>query len=404
MLSWFRNKKIPDIYLYISHFLDHFIILVFAKAAYEAGQEIGLTYGETIQLATLGFILFGVASPIAAGLADIFSRSIIMVVFHFGIGISSILISFSYTSFHLVLGLSSLGFFSAIFHPVGIAMLLETKERVGLRLGINGLFGNMGVASAPLITGIIIFYSDWKMAFFISGVVCVIYGIFFALALKSTDQSGGSSKQTKSEKFAPGWRQALVALGISTTFGGFIFTAVTFLVPRYLELYMEDLLLSVAITGLLASLVYAISSFSQVLVGWLIDRVSPRIVLFIVSFGQIIFIYLASQFDGYTLLFLMTLAVCFVFGQIPIIDAVMVRYVPDSWRNRVLSMKFVLNLGVGATVLPTCSFMLEKGYQLSHLFSFLSLFSVIIVLAAILLPSQSSEHKGKKSYNYSQNR
>ena len=398
MLSWFRNKKIPDIYLYVSHFLDHFIILVFAKAAYDAGQEIGLTYGETIQLATLGFILFGLASPIAARLADTYSRSIIMVVFHFGIGISSILISFSHTSFHLVLGLSSLGFFAAIFHPVGIAMLLETKERVGLRLGINGLFGNMGVASAPLATGVIIFYSNWKIAFFVSGVVCIIYGILFALALKPADQSSEVSAQIKSEKFSPDWKQALVALGISTTFGGFVFTAVTFLVPRYLELYMEDLLLSVAITGLLASLVYAISSFSQVLVGWLIDRMSPRKVLFIVSIGQIIFIYLASQFDGYTLLFLMTLAVCFIFGQIPIIDAVMVRYVPDSWRNRVLSMKFVLNLGVGATVLPTCSFMLEKGYQLSDLFSFLSLFSIVIVLASILLPSQSSALNGRKFY------
>ena len=397
MLSRFRNKKIPDVYLYVSHFLDHFIILVFAKAAYDAGQEIGLSYGETIQLATLGFILFGVASPIAARLADIFSRSIIMVVFHFGIGISSILISFSYTSFHLVLGLSSLGFFSAIFHPVGIAMLLETKERVGLRLGINGLFGNMGVASAPLITGIIIFYSNWKMAFFVSGILCIVYGIFFSMALKpATDQSGELLTQIKSEKFSPGWKQALVALGISTTFGGFIFTAVTFLVPRYLELYMKDLLLSVAMTGLLASLVYAISSFSQVIVGWLIDRMSPRIVLFIVSIGQIIFIYLASKFDGYNLVFLMTLAVCFVFGQIPIIDAVMVRYVPDSWRNRVLSMKFVLNLGVGATVLPTCSFMLDKGYKLSDLFSFLCLFSVIIVFASILLPSQSSTINGKK--------
>lgn len=397
MLSRFRNKKIPDVYLYVSHFLDHFIILVFAKAAYDAGQEIGLSYGETIQLATLGFILFGVASPIAARLADIFSRSIIMVVFHFGIGISSILISFSYTSFHLVLGLSSLGFFSAIFHPVGIAMLLETKERVGLRLGINGLFGNMGVASAPLITGVIIFYSNWKMAFFVSGILCIVYGIFFSMALKpATDQSGELLTQIKSEKFSPGWKQALVALGISTTFGGFIFTAVTFLVPRYLELYMKDLLLSVAMTGLLASLVYAISSFSQVIVGWLIDRMSPRIVLFIVSIGQIIFIYLASQFDGYNLVFFMTLAVCFVFGQIPIIDAVMVRYIPDSWRNRVLSMKFVLNLGVGATVLPTCSFMLDKGYKLSDLFSFLCLFSVIIVFASILLPSQSSTINGKK--------
>ena len=269
-------------------------------------------------------------------------------------------------------------------------MLLETKERVGLRLGVNGLFGNMGVASAPLITGIIIFYSDWKMAFLISGIICIIYGIFFARALKPMELPKGGSPKTKSEKFSHGWRQALLALAISTTFGGFVFTAVTFLVPRYLELYMENLMLSVAMTGLLASFVYAISSFSQVVVGWFIDHISPKIVLFIVSIGQIIFIYLASQFDGYKLLFFMTLAVCFVFGQIPIIDAVMVRYVPDGWRNRVLSMKFVLNLGVGATVLPTCSFMLDKGYKLSELFSFLSLFSVIIVLASILLPSQSS--------------
>jgi len=396
MLSQFRNKKIPDIYLFISHFLDHFIILVFAKAAYDAGQDIGLTYGETIQLATLGFILFGVASPIAARVADIFSRSITMVVFHFGIGISSILISFSYTSLHLVLGLSSLGFFAAIFHPVGIAMLLETKERVGLRLGVNGLFGNMGVASAPLITGIIIFYSDWKMAFLISGIVCIIYGIFFALALKPMELPSEASPKIKPETFSYGWKQALLALAISTTFGGFVFTAVTFLVPRYLELYMENLALSVAMTGLLASFVYAISSFSQVIVGWFIDHITPKLVLFIVSIGQIIFIYLASQFDGYKLLFFMTLAVCFVFGQIPIIDAVMVRYVPDSWRNRVLSIKFVLNLGVGAAVLPTCSFMLDKGYELSQLFSFLSLFSMVIVLASVLLPSQSSSFNKKK--------
>ena len=275
-------------------------------------------------------------------------------------------------------------------------MLLETKERVGLRLGVNGLFGNMGVASAPLITGIIIFYSDWKMAFLISGIVCIIYGILFALALKPMELPSGASPKIKPEKFSYGWKQALLALAISTTFGGFVFTAVTFLVPRYLELYMENLALSVAMTGLLASFVYAISSFSQVIVGWFIDHISPKIVLFIVSIGQIIFIYLASQFDGYKLLFFMTLAVCFVFGQIPIIDAVMVRYVPDSWRNRVLSIKFVLNLGVGAAVLPTCSFMLDKGYELSQLFSCLSVFSMVIVFASFLLPSQSSSFNKKK--------
>ena len=40
----------------------------------------------------------------------------------------------------------------------------------------------------------------------------------------------------------------------------------------------------------------------------------------------------------------MMIAMSFVFGQIPITDAVMSRYVPDSWRSRILSIKFLLNL------------------------------------------------------------
>ena len=86
-----RNRYIPDIYLNISHFIDHFIILIFAKAAYDAGLEFGLGYEEIIIFGLLGFILFGAMAPIAAFLADKYSRSILMVVFHFGVGVSAIL-------------------------------------------------------------------------------------------------------------------------------------------------------------------------------------------------------------------------------------------------------------------------------------------------------------------------
>ena len=34
----FSGKTVPDIYLNIVHFLDHFIMLSFAKAAYDAGR------------------------------------------------------------------------------------------------------------------------------------------------------------------------------------------------------------------------------------------------------------------------------------------------------------------------------------------------------------------------------
>ena len=390
MISYFQNKTVPDTYLYFSHFLDHFVMLIFAKAAYDAGLYFDLSYGETIQLGTLGFVLFGLVSPLAARLADYYSRSLLMVVFHFGLGICAVAISFSQTANHLLIGLAGLGAFASIFHPVGIAMLLKNTNKIGFRLGLNGVFGNMGVAAAPLMTGILIFYYDWRTAFLVSGVLCVIYGVVFVVSLRPEINNDTKNDNTGQKVgFSEGWALVLFALAISTTVGGFIFAAVTFLIPRYFEVYMSNLSLSIALTGVLASLVYAFSSFSQVGVGWLIDRVSPKRVLFCMALGQIVFIFFASLFSDWILFIFMTMAVCFVFGQIPITDAIMVRYVPDDWRNRVLSIKFVLNLGVGASVLPVCSFLLSSGYQLSDLFSFMSFSAVVILGASLLLPSQS---------------
>ena len=160
----------------------------------------------------------------------------------------------------------------------------------------------------------------------------------------------------------------------------------TFLVPRYFELEMQNLTTSVALTGLLASVVYAAASFAQVAVGWLIDRVSAKLVLLYVAVGQVIFVFLSASFSDLALFFFMMIAMSFVFGQIPITDAVMSRYVPDSWRSRILSIKFLLNLCIGATVLPLSGYMLQTGYQMSDLFSVMSLIACFIFLAGFILP------------------
>ena len=84
-------------------------------------------------------------------------------------------------------------------------------------------------------------------------------------------------------------------MALSTASGGFIFGAMTFVVPRYFEISMVSLSTSVAFTGLLAALVYAVASFSPVAVGWLIDRFSPRNVLLTIAIGQVVFIYLRAN-------------------------------------------------------------------------------------------------------------
>ena len=138
-------------------------------------------------------------------------------------------------------------------------------------------------------------------------------------------------------------------------------------------------------------IVYACASFAQVAIGWLIDRISPRLVLFWISIGQVIFIYLASQFENLSLFFLSIAAMSFVFGQIPITDTILVRYVPDDWRSRVLSAKFLLNLCIGASVLPFTSYLLKIGYDLKMIFTLASFIAIGVLVSSVILPSQGKE-------------
>ena len=283
----FSGKTVPDIYLNIGHFLDHFIMLIFAKAAYDAGREFGLSYDEIIAYGAFGFVLFGGMAPVAAQLADKFSRSLMMVLFHFGIGLAAIIAGYAQSVWHLAVAIALIGVFAAIYHPVGIAMLIKSNQKIGFRLGVNGVFGNMGVAAAPLITGMLLSFGDWRLCFTIPGLFCLVYGVIFAMSLQAGDGASATKKTKPSDSFAPQWRRALAALALSTASGGFIFGAMTFVVPRYFEISMINLSTSVAVTGLLAAIVYAIASFSQIGVGWLIDRFSPKTILLYISAGQV---------------------------------------------------------------------------------------------------------------------
>ena len=388
-----KSYSIPDLYLNIGHLLDHFMMLIFAKAAFDAGREFGLSYEEIIVYGTLGVVLFGAAAPLAGWLADKYSRAILITVYPFGLGLGSILAAFSQSTEMLGLSLGILGFFAAIYHPVGIAMIVKRQGKVGLRLGINGVWGNMGVALAPILTGFLIAYADWRLGFLIPSIMCLLFGIsqlFAFIEQNETEVKVDNTKNSKSSSvLTEGWQTVLFCLSIVTLSGGFIFGSLTFLIPRLFEVNMLQISNDVAITGLLAGLVYAIASFSQIGTGWLVDKIPPKYVLAAMGLGQLIFIYIASQSSDFGLLFIMLAAMIFVFGQVPITDVILVKYVKDSWRGRVLSIKFMINLSAGASVLPITSLLLKNGYDFSFVLQCLALISISVIIAGMLLPNKS---------------
>ena len=381
-----RNLTLPDMYINIGHFLDHFMMLIFAKAAFDAGRHFGLSYDEIIIYGTLGLFLFGAAAPLAGWLADKYSRSLIIIIYPFGVSLGAFLCFLSSSPIMLGFSIGVIGFFAAIFHPVGIAMLIRDSNKVGIRLGVNGVWGNMGVAAAPVLTGFIILNSNWQLSFLVPSLICLIFGIAQLRGFKEINIKEEKTKQKTSNGLVEGWKIVLLSLTMTTLAGGFIFGSLTFLIPRIFEVNLSGISVDIAITGLLAGIVYAIASLSQVGVGYLIDRYSPKIILGFVGIGQFFLIYLSSLYIDYALFFVMLMAMFFVFGQVPITDAILVRYVDDQWRARILSVKFLINLCAGASVLPLVSLFLGYGYTFSDLLTILSCLAIFVVISAYMLP------------------
>jgi MFS family permease len=248
----------------------------------------------------------------------------------------------------------------------------------------------MGVAAAPLITGFILADYDWRLAFALPGILAIVLGLGFVGFVRSRRirPPEPNPREKAMVGFAPGWQRALLALAMVTAAGGFVFGALTFLIPRMFEVSMPGVSVDIAITGALAALVYAIASWAQLGVGRIIDRRRIKPVLVCVAAGQPVMISLMATQTNYGLLVASLLAMAFVFGQIPITDTILARYVPDVWRAKALSIKFMLNLVIGALALLVAQAVLAGGGGFDTLMMVLAGASSLVLFAALMLPAR----------------
>ncbi|MET0221303.1 MAG: MFS transporter, partial [Tardiphaga sp.] len=167
-----NRDRIHFLFLNIGHFLDHMFTLIFATvAALALTREWGVSYSELLKYAAPGFLAFGLFALPAGWIADKWSREGMVAVFFVGIGLSSIATALAQSPLQVGIGLFFIGIFAAIYHPVGLAIVTQRWKNTGMRLAVNGVWGNLGVASAALITGYFIDHGGWRSAFVIPGVV-----------------------------------------------------------------------------------------------------------------------------------------------------------------------------------------------------------------------------------------
>ena len=174
-----NNNRWLAPYINIGHFLDHLAMLIFPTVVLALARDWDRSYSELLPLTLGGFIAFGAFALPAGWLADHWSRYRMMLVFFFGIGASLVITGFANSPWEIGAGLTLVGVFAAIYHPVGIAMLVAAPTKLGAALGWNGLWGNLGLAAAALISGALMDVLGWRAAFFVPGALCLAAGVGF---------------------------------------------------------------------------------------------------------------------------------------------------------------------------------------------------------------------------------
>src|SRR5438034_1075077 len=202
-----------------AHFIDHYSMLIFAAAVIVMGPALGMAYSELLPYATPGFVAFGAGSLITGWLGDRWSRRHMMVIFFVGVGLSMIAVGLVQTPLQLGAALLSIGIFASIYHPVGTAMIVSYAEKLGHEMGLNGVWGNLGVASSALVTGVIGQYLGWRWAFIVPGIVTMLIGVAFALMVVHEDRSGTSQAAAQARVAKQDMWRVLLALLIVASIG-----------------------------------------------------------------------------------------------------------------------------------------------------------------------------------------
>ena len=330
-----------------AHALDHLVLLVFASAVATIAIEFGIDRWEDLMPYTAGaFIMFGLGSIPAGRLGDLWGRRKMMLVFFAGTAASCLAVAVAQNPIQIAIALTIMGAFASIYHPVGIPMLLSASKTPGRTIGINNLAGNMGLAIAAILTGFMVKYFGWRAAFVLPAALSAIMGVMFARVAPEELHAPGKKKSSGHPMPRSITIRALTVTTIASTSGALLFNFTT---NGNTELFRErfvGIVSDPATLGMLLACVYAVAAFSQVIVGRLIDRISMKPLYLGVVLSQILLFGIAAQSTGWMLFVCALGFMAAVFGAIPFLDAVVVRYVDDRMRSRVAGIRIAISFGV----------------------------------------------------------
>ena len=383
--------RVVSALLNIGHGIDHMFLLIFATAVASIAAEFGYANWEDLMPYAVGaFALFGLGALPAGRLGDLWGRRAMMIIFFVGMGVAAGLTALAQNAWQLAAGLTLIGAFASIYHPVGIPMLVQNVPNPGAVIGFNGLAGNLGIAVAALVTGFLVKWIGWRAAFAVPGAIAIGCGIVFAMVCPKETEAPSKRKGKAAVVLSPAMLiRAFTVMTAAAVTGSLLFNFTTngnaqLLSERFLGVLEDPALLGALLAG-----IYTIASFAQIVVGNLIDRMPFKPLQLAISLVQVPILIIAAHTEAWGFFLALVAVMVFIFGSIPFTDAMIVRYVDDRLRSRVSGMRLTVAFGISSAAVWLLG-PLVKGIGFTALLWLMAGIAAVRAAIVLLLPDERS--------------
>ena len=373
----------------IGHAVMHLLAALYVTVVLAIERDWTLPYAELIRLWTLGSLLIGLGAPLAGWLGDRWGECRMLVVFFLLTGAGAIWAGLADDTTGLTLGLAVLGLGAAIYHPVGMALVVRHAHNRGRAMGVLGLSGGAGVAAAAVVAGTLSDLLSWRAAFFIPGGVSMAVGaVLWALMSLGWVRDRDSDAAHLAPVGRTAMVRAFIVLTVTMACGGLIYHAVQVAMPKLFEGRLSSLVGDGMLgVGGLVTLVYAVAAFAQIVGGHLADRVSLKLLYLAGLLLQAALLGLAASAGGAVLLLLVTIAVFIGNGLLPGENLLLARYSPNRHRGLAYGAKFVLTFGAAPVAVQLVAVSYGWNPDFTMLLWLLAGVSLVALAAALALPS-----------------
>ena len=377
----------------IGHFFFHYLAAMYFTIVLALANDWNQPFHELIELWTPAFILIGLAALPAGRLADIWSSAGMLVVMFIGMGVACVASGLAQNAWQLLVLLGGIGLFAAIYHPVGISWLVRgSAGHTGKKLAINGVFGGLGAAAAGGITGLLLEYSGWRVAFLVPGVVCLLVGIVMLWCVRTgqlDEIRRGAARHGEQKQRKGGALGAFLILLLPMFTIGLIYNTTQAAMPKLFEERLVQLLDgNMAKIGAMVSIVYMVGAVMQLFGGWLADRFPLKTVYLWCWIFQIPLLLLIASSENMLLFGLVVGLVVLNTAALPSENMLLSRFAPERHHGLAFGIKFVLAFGAGPIGVQLIALVREATGSFDLLIYGLGVSAAVTSVAVMLLPRE----------------